>query len=67
MSPTVLLVAEMLAASFELAMGVLQKIGKVAPKDLEAAKALAIARIQNYNASEEAQKAREWRIVQGLE
>ena len=67
MSPTVLLIADALAAAFSLTMDVLAKIGKVTPEDLEAAKGLAIARIQNYCASEEAQKAREWKIAQGLE
>ena len=67
MTPTVVLIAEALAAAFSLTMDVLQKIGKVSPEDLEAAKALAIARIENYSASEAAQKAKEWRIVAGLE
>jgi hypothetical protein len=67
MSPTVVLIAEAVAAAFELTMDVLTKVGKVSAEDLEAAKALAIARIENYAASEAAQKAKEWRIVQGLE
>jgi hypothetical protein len=67
MSPTVLLIADALAAAFSLTMDILAKLGKVSPEDLEAAKALAVARIQNYSASEQAQAAKEWRIVTGLE
>lgn len=67
MSPVVLLIADALAGAFSLTMDILQKLGKVSPEDLAAAKALAIARIENYQAAEEAQKAKEWKIVAGIE
>lgn len=60
-------IAAALAAAFTTTMDVIAKLGKVSPDDLENAKQLALARIQNYSASEAAQKAKEWRIAQGLE
>ena len=64
---TAAIIGEAIAAAFSLTMDLLMKLGQVDEATLENAKQLAIARIQNYSSSEAAQKAKEWRIAQGLE
>ena len=61
------LIADTVASAFSLTVDVLYKLGQVDEATLENAKQLAIARIQNYSASEAAQRAKEWRIANGAE
>lgn len=67
MNAAILVAVETVATAFGLAMDLLSKLGQCSPQDLENAKQLCIARLQNYASSEAAQKAREWKIAQGLE
>jgi hypothetical protein len=62
---TAAIIGEAIAAAFSLTMDLLMKLGQVDEATLENAKQLAIARIQNYSSSEEAQKVREWRLANG--
>jgi hypothetical protein len=61
------IIVDTIAAAFGLAMDLLAKLGTCTPQDLENAKQLVIARLENYSTSEAAQKAREWKIAQGRE
>lgn len=67
MNAAILVAVNTVATAFGLAMDLLSKLGQITPQDLENAKQLTIARIQNYASSEAAQNAKEWRIAQGLE
>ena len=64
---TATIIADAIATAFSLTMDLLYKLGQVDEATLENAKQLAIARIQNYPASEALQRAKEWRIANGAE
>lgn len=67
MNAAIAVAVETVAAAFGLAMDLLAALGQCSPADLETAKQLCIARLQNYATSEAVQRAKEWRIAAGIE